>query len=451
MFKKFTTALLFISIFLFCSTYSQEWVQTGSTPEGGGVTEIIVTEGGDLFVTTASYNYPSGDYGGIRRSTDQGETWENLVDAYNGRAIIEGDDGNLYASVWPYPDFEGLYRSTDNGDSWDQLTTVPTNNNIFCVTASTAAAQNSIFAGTRTGVLRSENNGQNFAYASEGIEPGSWVYSIDVDMDGVIAVATSSGLYISSDNADSWTKSEGATGNEIVSEVLFYADETKENGNKQKEKELLAGYLEDGIGKLARASGDYLSNVALYFFGEGEIADIARTKLVTGGIDLVGVPLFSELPAIGGYFQSTDGGASFEKKTETLVFVSCAVISANSRSSSYRTYLGTFQDSNGGADIYYLDQIITGVEEFTGTGAEVNCFPNPFMRDVAMEFELPKASDVKLCIYNGTGELVEKLAYERMPAGFHKYTWDSEGLASGLYFYVLTINGKEQMGKLLKQ
>ena len=125
----------FIFFFLSICIYSQTWQQTAGTPEGSGVTDMIVRQVNQhIFVTTGSFNWPNGDMGGIRRSTDEGATWENLNDVFVARTIIDAQDGNLYASIWPFPSPEGLYRSTDNGDDWgNPLVTVPTGDNIFSI------------------------------------------------------------------------------------------------------------------------------------------------------------------------------------------------------------------------------------------------------------------------------------------------------------------------------
>jgi len=116
--KNFITTFA-IMIFICSVTFAQEWQQTATTAEGAGITEIVVIpENNHIFVTTASFNWPNGDDGGIRRSIDDGDTWENLMDAFTGRTITYGADDNLYASVWPYPQNEALFRSTDNGDIW---------------------------------------------------------------------------------------------------------------------------------------------------------------------------------------------------------------------------------------------------------------------------------------------------------------------------------------------
>ena len=204
-------------------SFAQEWQQTAGTPEGAGITEIVVLpENNYIFVTTASFDWPNGDDGGVRRSTDDGDTWENLFDAYAGRTITLGDDGNLYASIWPYPQAEGLYRSTDNGNTWQLLVTVPTGNNIFSITVSTLTNPYTIFAGTRQGVYRSVDNGVTWAYSTTGIPANSWVRDIEVDSGGMVVAATHSGLFSSEDNGDSWEQATGAgIENDTITKIIF--------------------------------------------------------------------------------------------------------------------------------------------------------------------------------------------------------------------------------------
>jgi len=51
-----------------------QWVQTAGTPQGGGITDMLVTPNGTLIVTCASYNWPNGQSGGIRHSTSCSST-----------------------------------------------------------------------------------------------------------------------------------------------------------------------------------------------------------------------------------------------------------------------------------------------------------------------------------------------------------------------------------------
>ena len=63
--------LLFsLIICLNTNAISQSWVQTGSIPDGSGITEIVVTPQNTLLVTTASWGSLGGTLGGVRRSTN---------------------------------------------------------------------------------------------------------------------------------------------------------------------------------------------------------------------------------------------------------------------------------------------------------------------------------------------------------------------------------------------
>ena len=62
-------------------------------------------------------------------------------------------------------------------------------------------------------------------------------------------------------------------------------------------------------------------------------------------------------------------------------------------------------------------------------------YPNPFNPTTTIGFELPKASQVKLSIYNVLGQEVAVLVDRHMEAGRQSIEWDASVKASGLYFY----------------
>lgn len=65
-------------------------------------------------------------------------------------------------------------------------------------------------------------------------------------------------------------------------------------------------------------------------------------------------------------------------------------------------------------------------------------FPNPFNPSTNIKFELPKASFVKLVIFDALGREMESLVNQEMNAGSHSITWDASKYTSGVYFYKLT-------------
>jgi hypothetical protein len=67
-------------------------------------------------------------------------------------------------------------------------------------------------------------------------------------------------------------------------------------------------------------------------------------------------------------------------------------------------------------------------------------YPNPFNSNTTIPFTLISPSHVNLSIYNISGQLVETLYNGRMVAGFHSLMWEASAVASGVYFYKLTVD-----------
>jgi hypothetical protein len=64
-------------------------------------------------------------------------------------------------------------------------------------------------------------------------------------------------------------------------------------------------------------------------------------------------------------------------------------------------------------------------------------YPNPFNPFTTIAFDLPVNAHVQLDIYNTLGEKVSRLVDKDLQAGKYRYNWHAEGLASGIYFYVI--------------
>jgi hypothetical protein len=64
-------------------------------------------------------------------------------------------------------------------------------------------------------------------------------------------------------------------------------------------------------------------------------------------------------------------------------------------------------------------------------------YPNPFNPSTTIKFELPKASQVNLTVYDILGREISVLVNERKNAGVHEVNFVASGLSSGVYFYRL--------------
>ncbi len=74
-------------------------------------------------------------------------------------------------------------------------------------------------------------------------------------------------------------------------------------------------------------------------------------------------------------------------------------------------------------------------------------YPNPFNPETVISFKLPARSFVNLKIYDVSGKVVETLINEERAAGVYSVHFNGESLSSGVYFYMLNINGEKFLSK----
>jgi len=76
-------------------------------------------------------------------------------------------------------------------------------------------------------------------------------------------------------------------------------------------------------------------------------------------------------------------------------------------------------------------------------------YPNPFNPVTKISFGIDVSSNVKLSLYDVRGGFVETLMNKKTQAGNHDFMLDASHLASGVYFYTMTVNDVSQTKKLV--
>ena len=69
-------------------------------------------------------------------------------------------------------------------------------------------------------------------------------------------------------------------------------------------------------------------------------------------------------------------------------------------------------------------------------------YPNPFNPTTTIPFDINKNFHVKLVVYNMLGQNVATLVDKQMGAGHYEFQFDGSNLASGTYFYQLSVDGQ---------
>jgi hypothetical protein len=76
-------------------------------------------------------------------------------------------------------------------------------------------------------------------------------------------------------------------------------------------------------------------------------------------------------------------------------------------------------------------------------------YPNPFNPATQIKFDLAKTGNVKLSIYNVSGQKIAELADGIRNAGFHTVEFNGSRLNSGVYYYNLEVDGKNITKKMV--
>ena len=418
-----------ILLFITCPLFSQ-WIQT-ATPDGGGITDIIVLNDGTVVVTTSSFNWPSGQQGGIRRSTNGGASWQNIVNVYNGRTLHLGSTGKIFASYWNYPSVnEGMYYSTNGGLNWVQSYVVGANDNVFSITSKNN--DSTIFIGTRFGVWRKINNSA-WQFVSNGIPANTIVYDLDINNSGnYIAAGTSKGLYVSSNNGANWSAVSGISQNDTIYTVEFTHYTTDAAGD-----ELHVGSAQGTLYKTDESALFLAASVVYAFLGrvsdlENGGGGFARFAAIISGFG-------TDNLIDHGFATSTDRGITWTQYNNGLPSSPrMSAMNYQVQGGNIRYYAGLFENTNGGAKIYRMDFPI-GIQQISSEVPNAfslsQNYPNPFNPMTKIKFEIHKASNVNITVFDVLGRHITTLVNEKLGSGTYETDWNGNNLPGGVYFY----------------
>jgi hypothetical protein len=458
--------LLLLALIICGNIFAQTWQPVG-IPEGSGVTDMVYWKGGaplddKLWVTTGSFDWPTGQRGGVFYSATtppyQG-TWYRIGGSagyYVGRTLEVGQDGNLYASLWRDPaqfPADALCRLSVQAATFGVLYQAQAGDNIFSIAVKNNP--HTIFGGTRNGIIRSTNNGSTFGYSNTGIPDSAWVFDIAIDSSGILAIASSKGLFISTDNGDNWQTATGIAPGDTINTLLFYNEPTPDGGGSI----LMSGSYN---GNLYTSPEDehYLTCALLFTFTSGKLADIAKEHLSGLNQERHGAATFHRTSRdgmfgnTGGFYLSSDNGFTWTQEEEGLppnppvTALTTKVLNGT----SVEFYAGLFNDTTNGAGIYKLTVTTDVIEVDNQIPSDYKLeqnYPNPFNPTTTIKFSIPEQSFVKLEVFNSLGEKVSTLVSEELNAGNFKYEWNAEGLTSGVYLYRLYTEDYTQTKKLL--
>jgi len=297
------TVLCFAILTLSATTMAAfSWEPTNG-PYGGHIFDLAVNASGHVFAASET--------NGVFRSTDNGSSWTQVTSTEVDPLVINSS-GHIFAGT-----NDGVLISTDNGDTWSSTGLVASG-----IVSLVINSSDHIFAGNYFGdVYRSTDNGANWSTASSGLTANS-VEALAVNASDHIYAGTDVGVFLSTDNGDSWTKTSLAATN--VTAVIV-------NGGD----DVFAGTISSGV---YRSTDD----------GASWTQVLVTSASVKSFAESAGGSIFAAAAA-GGVYRSTDNGDSWTLQVDGLRNIYGFAVATYTGGLVYvGTYGGVYRSANSG-------------------------------------------------------------------------------------------------------
>lgn len=128
---------------------------------------------------------------------------------------------------------------------------------------------------------------------------------------------------------------------------------------------------------------------------------------------------------------------SFQNSGMSLAFSAGETVVGNFESSSFKL-IGGF---SSGYDLIFTSAEKADLDIPVRFSLSQN-YPNPFNPTTSIRYEVPKTADVKMEVFSTIGAKVAVLLSDRKSAGSYTIRFEASHLASGMYFYRFTADGK---------
>ncbi|MBX7046627.1 MAG: T9SS type A sorting domain-containing protein [Ignavibacteria bacterium] len=408
--------IIFLSLTFFTSMcFSQTW--------NVGLQGRVISA---TAIDKAGYIYTGSTLGAIFRSTNSGVSWDTLYRGPNGNILsicfdTLGIAGNIYAVHYRF----GLVKSSNAGLSWSLIDTSFFSGAFPLRAASTKSGI--IHVGTNKGYFRSTNNGSSFQRMLPDISIDNLVLDrsnsnfIYIGATSFFGVSQAGGVYRSTDGG------------------VTFSDNLHPNINCDKLYQSNQGdlykltSLPDVAENLYKSSDKGLTWIAL-----GSTPASAREVILSPSGNEIFVGCFS------GVYKSSNNGTNWTNLNYTY-WNTTAIIANN------KIFVNTLSSSPWG--IHSTDLLTNINDAIAQTLPEYitlyQNYPNPFNPATTIVYELKKAENISLKIYDALGNELKEIDNGFKNAGRYKVNFSGENLSSGVYFARLTVNGNTLTSRLV--
>lgn len=181
-----------------------EWGPVPNGPPDWQIYQIIRTQSGRILACSGAIINGEKD-GSVYASDDEGRSWVQKLSGRSYYKMTQTADGAIYAGGRRCY----IARSTDDGNTWEQLPLPLGQESKMYSLAGDKAGR--LFLGAGGQLLRSDDGAKSWTILDKGID-GVSVYDLCEGPDGLLAAATSVGLFVSDDGGDNWTAGDCSSG-----------------------------------------------------------------------------------------------------------------------------------------------------------------------------------------------------------------------------------------------
>ncbi len=377
--------------------------------------------------------------GGIYRSSDNGDEWSRVLPYYTKGM---GGSGDTVVALVAGEGVRSIYRSLDGGINWTDsiqglsvmqtaANTVASANGYLYLGSGEGAFIGSTEGWSGGGLFRSSDGGASWQATGAGLPyaNGEHVPVLKLVASGHRVVAiTTDGLYYSLNQGESWSRANVMLTGYHWKNHLAVWDDTLYAASDHKIYRSVDGH---------NWSADIGS-----FNGEASILGFA----IINGIPLVTVAEPDLQASVMVYTVYAYRGG----KWNTVASIPSGLLLFHFVSSGDFLVGGSTGQSVWRAPVSMLGGGQSGVDESRAHTWGVASAPNPFRDGTSIRFTTAGERQARISLLDPLGREVRVLFRGTLDAGEHRFHIDGQGLASGIYFYRIEVDGAIHGGRLVK-
>ncbi len=194
------------------------------------------------------------------------------------------------------------------------------------------------------------------------------------------------------------------------------------------------------------------------FVGWGASAPIKAMDITTGAITTIITSTLGNCDGItqdlaGNYYISSWTGNKITRFTSTFTSPTTVVTGlSNPAEIFYNTLTDTLGNTNSGAlnnTTYHYFGSATAIDESKKNKFNFSVSPNPVSKSAEIKYENFIEGNVKIELFDVTGQVVKTLVNENQSKGEHKLSFDKSGLSAGNYFFTISSSEGTETKKVI--